>query len=316
VRALLLSLCVVFLAGCGGNESGPLLAKGKVASVQGTLQPDVHLFAEPVVAQVDVVVDRDKVDPADVTVKTDFKPYEKIDATEVTRQDIGRFTHLRYRTTLRCLDINCIPPTVKGVQAASPQTPELPLFPENQQREEKTSYRFPPVLVTAGDEPDAEMLGRASWPPLRSLSRINWDDPKVVGQHFPFVSTVTPLPKTTYRISPTLLGVLLLGAAVALVVLPLLYLVRSRRSRREPTADRGPSLSPLERALALVEWASRRPSVEERREALEALAYELDADAEQTASRARAQGWSPPSPEPGEMTELVAAVREDHAAEA
>ena len=72
-------------------------------------------------------------------------------------------------------------------------------------------------------------------------------------------------------------------------------------------------MSPLERALALVEWASRRPSVDERREALEALAYELDTADDQTARRARAQGWSPPSPAADEMTELVTSVREDHA---
>ena len=74
-----------------------------------------------------------------------------------------------------------------------------------------------------------------------------------------------------------------------------------------------PQLSPLERALALVEWASRRPSTDERREALEALAFELDAEADQTARRARAQGWSPPTPESEDMTDLVASIRENDA---
>ena len=78
MRLALVVLCVVGLAGCGGSDSPPLLAGGKAAAVRGSLTPDVHLFAEPVVARVDVVVDRDQVDPADVVVKTDFKPYETV----------------------------------------------------------------------------------------------------------------------------------------------------------------------------------------------------------------------------------------------
>lgn len=313
MRAVFVGLCVVVLAGCGGNDDKPLLARGKAASVKGSLTPDVHLFAEPVVARVDVVLDRDQVDPSEVHVQADFEPYETLGTTTIERQDIGRFTHLRYTTTLRCLSENCIPDTIRNAGVPISQTPELPLFPENQQRDEKRKFEFPPALVSAGTGAEAKTLGRVVWPPLRSLSRINWYDSNVVGQGFPFASTVTPLPKTSYRISPALLGVLLLVVAAALVVLPVGYLVRRRRARRQPKADTGPSLSPLERALALVEWASRRPSVDERREALEALAYELDSEEDETARRARAQGWSPPTPVSEDMSELVAAIREEHA---
>ncbi len=110
-----------------------------------------------------------------------------------------------------------------------------------------------------------------------------------------------------------MLGIALLALAIALLALPAVYLVRRYRARRAPSRSQKPSLSPLERALALVEWASRRPSVDERREALEALAYELDAEEDETADRARAQGWSPPSPATEEMTELVEEIREGHA---
>jgi hypothetical protein len=313
MRVVVLALVVAALAGCGGSDAPPLLTGGKPAAVSGSLTPDVHLFAEPVVAQVDVVLDRDQVDPSDVVVKTDFKPYESVGATRVTRDDLGRFTHLRYTTTLRCLEIACIPNTFKYSEVPISQTPELPLFPENQQRDEKRRYDFPPALVTAGEGEQAKTLGRVVWPPLRSLSRINWYDPSVVGQGFPFASNVTPLPDTSYRVPPTLLGLLLLALAIALIGLPVAYLVRSRRARREPKTSGAAQLSPLERALALVEWASRRPSVNERREALEALAYELDPEEGETAVRARAQGWAPPTPESDEMTDLVASVREDHA---
>ena len=310
--AALVAACIAALAGCGGSDSKPLLVGGKPAAVHGSLTPDVHLFGEPIVARVDVVLDRDQVSPSEVDLKTDFKPYEAVGGTDVTREDIGRFTHLRYTTLLRCLEIACIPSTFKYSDVPISQTPELPLFPENQQRAEKVMYQFPPALVTARASSQDKVLGRVVWPPLRSLSRINWYDSSVVGQGFPFVATVTPLPETTYRISPTLLGLLLLALAGAIVAVPVGYLVRRWRARRAPKAE-GAALSPLERALALVEWASRRPSVDERREALEALAHELDGEAGETAVIARAQGWSPPAPVSEEMTELASTVREGRA---
>ncbi len=312
--AALVALCVLAAAGCGGGDTKPLLASGRAAAVHGALTPDVHLFGEPVVASVDVIVDRDQISPGDVQLKTDFKPYETVGGTTVARQDIGRFTHLRYTTELRCLDENCVPRTFEGETTVS-QLPGMPPFIPGQQRDEKTKYQFPPALVTAKADPESKVLGRVVWPPLRSLSRINWYDSSVVGQGFPFVAAVTPLPDTTYRVSPTLVGLLLIALAVALVAVPVGYLVHGRRARREPKLEKT-ALSPLERALGLVEWASKRPSVDERREALEALAYELDIEAEATAARARAQGWSPPSPTPEEMTELASAVREGHANQA
>lgn len=313
MRLVLVGLLVALaLAGCGGSDSKPLLASGKAAAVRGGLTPDVHLFGEPVVAYVDVIVDREQVDPDALRVKTDFEPYDTVGETTVAQEEIGRFTHVRYSTKLRCLTEDCIPRTLTGDVTIS-QTPGLPLFPENQQRDEKRKYEFPPAIVTAEAEPKDRTLGRVVWPPLRSVSRINWYDSSVVGQGFPFVSTVTPVPEPSYRISPTVLGIALLVLAIALVALPVAYFVRRYRSRREPSRSQKPSLSPLERALALVEWASRRPSVDERREALEALAYELDAEADETANRARAQGWSPPSPAAEDMTGLVEEIREGHA---
>ncbi len=202
--------------------------------MRGGLTPDVHLFGEPVVAHVDVIVDREQVDPGAVRVKTDFEPYDTVGETTVEQEEIGRFTHLRYSTTLRCLTEDCIPRTLTGDVTIS-QTPGLPLFPENQQRDEKRKYEFPPAIVTAEGEPKDRTLGRVVWPPLRSVSRINWYDSSVVGQGFPFASTVTPVPEPSYRISPTVLGIALLALAIALLALPAIYLVRRYRARRAPT---------------------------------------------------------------------------------
>ena len=311
MRLVACAMLVLLVAGCGGDDSKPLIAPSKTAVVRGELTSSVHLFAEPIVAQVDVIVNREKVDPADVRLKTDFEPYEVVGGTQTSREDIGSFTHLRYSMTLRCLNQRCIPRTASGETTVS-QVPGLPPFLPGQQRDEKVKYEFPPAVVIVEAEPEPETLGRVVWPPLRSLSRINWDDSSVVGQGFPFVATITPLPEPEYRISPTLLALALLAGALALLALPVWLLLERRR--RAPQVDRRPTLSPLERALALVEWASRRPSVDDRREALEALAHELESGEDHgLVGQAREQGWSPPPPQAEEMTELVATVRESDA---
>ena len=115
-------------AGCGGDDSKPLIAPSKTAVVRGEIVPSVHLFGEPVVAHVDVVVNRTKADPENVRLKTNFEPYEEVGERRTTREDIGEFTHLRYTTTLRCLGIDCIPRTLKGNASTVSQLPGDPVF--------------------------------------------------------------------------------------------------------------------------------------------------------------------------------------------
>ena len=303
-------ILVLTAVGCGGDDSKPLIAPSKTAVVRGEIRPSVHLFGEPVVARVDVVLNREKVDPTDVQLKTDFEPYDAVGETREERQDLGDFTVIRYTTTLNCLSEECVPRTASGETTVS-QLPGLPPFLPGQQRDEKVKFEFPPATVIAAAEPKDRTLGRVVWSPLRSLSRINWYDSSVVGQGFPFVATVAPLPEPDYRVSPTVLGVGLLALALALLALPVALILNRRRRHAGPRAEAGPAPSPLERALQLVEWASRRPSVAERREALEVLAVEVASEDGTTAERAREQGWSPPTPEPEQMTELVASIREE-----
>ena len=309
--AVLVGILALAAAGCGGgDDSKPVISPSKTAVVRGEITPSVHLFAEPVVARIDVIVNREKVNPDDIELKTNFEPYEPVGETEVDRRDLGDFTVIRYTTTLNCLNERCIPPTAAGETTVS-QLPGLPPFLPGQQREEMMKVEFPPALLIADAEAKDRTLGRVRWAPLRSLSRINWYDSSVVGQGFPFVASVTPLPEPDYRISPTLLGLGMLLLALALLAIPAVLLWERRRRRAGPRRQPGPSLSPLERALRLVEWASRRPSVDERREALEVLAYEIGTEDGQTAERARRHGWSPPTPEPEQMTELVATIRKE-----
>ena len=71
-------------------------------------------------------------------------------------------------------------------------------------------------------------------------------------------------------------------------------------------------MTPLERALALVEWARDRENGAERREALEVLAVELEAvESPGLAESARSLAWSPVSPSPEAAAALVETTRRD-----
>ena len=90
--AALSVLAALVAAGCGGDEQKPIIAANKTAVVRGELVPDVHLFGEPVVAHVDVILNRDRVDPAEVQLRTDFEPYEQVGETRDVRRDIAQLT--------------------------------------------------------------------------------------------------------------------------------------------------------------------------------------------------------------------------------
>jgi hypothetical protein len=317
--ATVLALALVALAagGCGGGDDPPALPEGRFMAANQTLTPRVHLFAEPVVARVDVIVDTDRYDPDRVRLATDFEPYEEQFDPIVKRRDSGRYTHLSYEYTLRCLVYECL----EEVGGGPPQVQPGGLPPESQGGGfgERSTMRFKAARVVYED-PDkgAQTVQKVDWPEVQSVSRLNYADVSsggVGGVGFPFHASVTPLPEASYRVSPNLLGAGLLLGALALLALPAALVVRTLRREEEVAVEVEPELPPLEKALVLVEWARTRPE-RERREALEALAVELDADGSPLARDARRLAWSAAAPPPQAMTELVELVRESHAASA
>lgn len=294
VLALLAAGC-----GVGGNEI-PALPPGSFVAASGSFAPDTHLFGDFVTARVEVVVDHRRLDPARVRLEAAFKPYEQVGEPAVDRRDAGDLTALRYRVRLRCLDYGCITATLGTIVDPSGGAPQ--------------AFRFPPAQVLY-EQPGSKQprpLRSVRWPVLQSVSRINGQDvTQVYG--FPFRSTVTPLPALTYRISPPRLAAVLLAAAVALLALPAVLIVRRVRRRKPPPAEAAPELSPLARAILLVEWSRERADGAERREALEALAAELDTlGSAPLAHETRRAAWSPPSPSPREADRIVSIVREQH----
>jgi hypothetical protein len=263
-----------------------------------TLEPSTHLFAEPVVARLDVIVDGETVDPDGVDVTTDFEPYEVL-AEATSRDDFGDVTRLRHEYTLRCLLIACIPEVLQSA-AGEAETG----------RGERTTIRLQPATVSYEDRESGETRTRnAPWPALESVSRITASEVPSFG--FVFEASATPLVEPTYRLPPAVLAGGLAALALALLALPVTLGVRWARSRRPPPPEPVAELTPLERALALVEWANGRENGRERREALEVLAVELDVlDLGELAFRARTLAWSPASPSADRAGELVRSVQE------
>jgi hypothetical protein len=302
-RALLALLVAVPLAaGCGGGgDDIAALPPGSFVAASGSLSQPIHLFGDTINADVSVVVDRSKLDPARIGLKTFFKPYEPIEEMEVSRREAGGLAEVRYRLRLRCLEHACITSTLGTIANPGGSAPRI--------------FRFQPAQVQYTD-PGAEnprLLRTVRFSPVESVTRINAQDvTQVYG--FPFRGSVTPLPAISHRMSPTTLGLVLLLLAAALLVLPATLLLRWwRRRRQPPPREPEPEPSPLERAVALVEWSLGRENGAERRAALDALASELDmVEPNGLGDETRVAAWSPPSPSTGEAERILALVKERH----
>jgi hypothetical protein len=297
---VLTSLCLA-LVSCGvEEESGADLPIGKRVAAIATVEPAVHLFAEPVRATLEIVVDRDRLDPARLDVEPRFLPYDVVEQS-VEREQRGRLEVIRQVYLLRCLRIACIPEVLPSAAGEAESG-----------RGERQTIRMRPAFVRY-DEPGGEerIVARARWPETVSVSRIKESDMPSYG--FVFKTSATPLPDPDFRAPPALVGGGLIAAALALLALPAAIVIGWVRGRRraKPMVEHEPELTPLQRALLLVEWARDRENGAERREALEVLAVELDElDRGELAGSARTLAWSAPSPAPAAADELVRAVRE------
>jgi hypothetical protein len=304
VRRVLLALLVAvpLAAGCGGSgDEIPALPPGSFVSASGSLGPPIHLFGDTIDADVNVVVDRTKLDPARVSLKTFFEPYERVEEMEVARREAGSLSELRYRLRLRCLERACITSTLGTIVNPGGSAPR--------------TFRFQPAQVRYTDPGSKEprLLRTVRFAPIESVTRINAQDvTQVYG--FPFRDSFTPLPAISQRVSATTLGLILLLLAAALLMLPATLVLRWwRRRRQPPPPEPAAEPTPLERAIALVEWSLERKNGAERRAALDALATELDAVASNgLADQTRVAAWSPLSPSTGETERILTLVKERH----
>jgi hypothetical protein len=308
-RVAVLALFVLLAAGCGGGDQASGPPAGRHIATSRTLTPTAHLFADPVSVRIDAVLDHEHLDPDRIALRASFLPYRIVDGVSRSSREFGRFTRVTFRLTLRCLTVACVPRRLGSVLGAQ------------EGRGERRTIRFKPARIVYDDpkSPKLRHLRRVWWPPLDAISGLSASNTGVPGfgsaPGAEFDAALTPLPEPSYRLPPELLGGVLLGGAATLLAFPAGLVARELR-RRRPEAEAESELPPLARALLLVERARDEGEAAERREALEALAFELDGTSEEGRAReVRALAWSPDDPSPQRISELVDAVRSSLAAE-
>jgi hypothetical protein len=286
------------------------LPDGRAIAVETSVSPDVHLFAEPVVARVRVIVDSKEFDPDRIRVESSVAPYELVGHVEQTRRTIGEVVELQYATTLRCLTSECVAPRYRTV-----------LGEQESGRPERFTYRFQPAEILY-ERPSgrAELLIQRPFPALEVVSRINTAqleavdpldqsglvDPAAASS---YTASLEP-PSTTYRVTPQALAGMALALAGVLLLFPA-WLTGRVAVARWRALRRPQPLTPVDRALLLVEWASRIDDGDaDRRRALEALADVLDQTGEAPlAETARTQAWATDAPDPARSKELAGKAR-------
>jgi hypothetical protein len=267
VLVVVLAAVAAFVLAMRSAERSPVAARDAV-TVHTTLGPRAAQFGDRIVAQADLLVDPSRVDPDTVKVVADFSPYRIVGAPAISSRGEGNLTELRYRWSIDCLGRACLP------------------------RETARRFVFAPVRA---QYPGG--LAAATWPALRVDTRVGAQDLERPALRF----DVLPLPKTTQRISPGTLRVVLLAAS-ALALLLAAVLLAPEAMALLPAYRRTDRRTPLERALAHVR-AARAHAEPRRRRALERLAREVD-DPE-LGTQIRELAWSPPGPEEAEMDRVA-----------
>ena len=237
------------------------------------LTPRSVLFGDPVRARVDVVVDREKIDPEGVELDTQFAPFI-VRRERREQEDFERWTRLVYTFELDCLETACVPDTF-----------EKPI-------------QFPQVIVRAEGAEQAEV----EWPLFLISARVRETGAAAANAQEWRAAPVVAAP--TYRLNPTLMLVLLVAASLALLAVAAPALAVGLRGM---SLKRRRRLTALERALAVLEHAH---AADEQRLALDRLADELRATgAGDLAVSARRLAWAEDAPGEQRTAELSADVR-------
>jgi hypothetical protein len=280
VAAVALAVVLVLsLRGGGGSVVIPRqpVEGGTLLSRSGSL------FADPIRASIQVVVDRERVDPARVGFRNDFAPFVFLANPRVAREDAGRLTRLVYSANLICLTNICL----------SKDAPE------------PIQVQFPPAQVFYSARNGVKQTLRLPWAattisPRTTENDLNGSDPFLQPR---WRANADPFP-VTYSTSPQTLRTILFVISGLLLALGLFALVRfvvTGKLRLRP-------LTPLERAVVLVERAT--PESPEKRKALELLSHELARSGEpELALVAKELAWAEPTPLPTLTQPLTIDVR-------
>jgi len=283
---------IVVVTTAPGPRSPALPSSGIVADA--AVNPQRALFGDTLIARVDVLVDRRRIDPTTLELRGTFSPYTA-GPPSIKRQELGHVSRVTHTLRLRCLVAACLPPDLSRGGRRTVSLPGMQLFFSRTDR-----TRGSLLLELAA----VEVASR-----LSEIDATLIDDFAVV----PFQAS-SALEPISYAVSPSLLVPLLLAAAALLLTGAGWLVLRYGVRRREPIAAPPPEppvvLSPLERALLVLEQTRARGSVPDERKALELLAGELGRNgAVELAATAQGLAWSAPGPTPAATLTLAADVR-------
>jgi len=279
VGAAVALVLVLALRGGGGGSAVPR------EPVEGgtQLSRSAALFADPMRASVQVVVDRKRVDPDLVGFTTHFEPFVTVASPQVTRHDSSRLTRLVYSVDLICLTNICL----------------------SKDKPEPVRVQFPPAEVFYTPKSGGRKTLHLAWTamtigPRTTETDLNGSDPILQ----PSWRASTEPFAVSYGNSPHTLRVILFVASGLLLAFALFALIRfvvtgTLRFR---------ILSPLERAVVMVERAPA--DAPEKRKALELLSHELTRSGEpELALAAKQLAWAEPTPLPTLTQPLTLDVR-------
>ena len=253
-------------------------------AVNATLSPQQHMFGDPVLARIEVVLDAERVDPDSVKVRASFAPYRQLQPPTDSRSAAGPITRLRFDYRLACLTYSCLPNPRKRFEL----------------KNAAVEYN-----TRGGGGVRTEEI---DWPTLTASGRISRARFYEAQTRAEFRELQPP----AYRVSPRLVEViglllaLIFAAAAVILILRLLPLARIAERLGLRTVD---TRTQLERALARVQETSTPERADEGRRALERLAHELrKARNPELAGAASELAWSRQFPADGRLTRLSGEV--------
>ncbi len=266
------------------------------------LAPRSVRFGDTVRALVEVTLDRNRVDPDSVRLRADFSPWKQVANPERLRRDGETTTSLRMTYVLRCLTSACISTEETAVLTdKSFQTFGLA----------RVTYTAPQATGSSGRD-----SLQVPWPRLIVDARYSARDAQSAGASATgWRADLLSLPAVTYSVTPGLLFALLLVAGTLLAIAAGAFAHLARLRRAPPARPRAegppePVLTPLERALALLEDPARVDGAGDQRRALELVAAALAEHGDmKLALASRALAWSEPVPGVRETNGLAVRAR-------
>jgi hypothetical protein len=284
---------VAVLALRDDGSSTEALDRAQALEARVVVSPRVVLFGDTVTARVQVALDRARIDPDSLRVETAFAPWQLARPPQRIRRDGDRATYVETVYVLRCLGPTCVPS-----RGSAPR-------------------EFQAVQLTYDQVGGGRGSSEVRWPVLVMNTRLVSDDFGRRDEYgTPWRADLATLPAVSYRMSPWLLLALLLAGASGLLLVGgrLAYSALPHRDGppppEPPPAPPPPELTPLERALALLEEPRPLDGAAERRRALEFVAEQFDERDRSLAASARALAWRSGQPAPNESVGLAARVRE------